>query len=770
MEVIEHRPSENTGAPRASAWQRWLLRLEDGLHRPGVALAILLGSLLLTALAWAVTRHFAIEDARQQFERRADEVHHRIERRMVSYETMLRGGAALFAASVDVSRAEWKRYVDTVEPERHYPGLQGFGVTRLLAPGEVAGFEQGVRAEGFPSFTVRPAGARELMSAIVYLEPFNARNQRAFGFDMLSEPTRRAAMLRARDTGSVAMSGIVTLVQEDGRDVQKGFLLYLPVLRQAPSGTPGAALTAAADAGPRGAVRPALWGWVYAPFRVRDLMTGILGNDTGALAFRIHDDTPTAPAEAFYASWSAGTMAASAASVAARGPAQFELQRPLDFGGRRWVVHYEGRDVAGMVDTWQSNLVALCGLSIDLLLFWSLASLARRKNQFEHEVVARSAESRARLAWLTAVSALSPDAVLVFERDASDGAHRLVFTNPAFSQWFGLRPEDLLGLTEDAVDEWLSGLAPDGAEPMAPLARGEARVALAGPPPRQLQRGMREGEHQRVYYFRDVTHESEVDRLKNEFLTTAAHELRTPLASVYGFSELLANAPIDERQRKRAAEVVFRQAGVLKHLVDELLDLARIDSRQGQDFSHEPVDLQAVALSACECLLRPGETPRVQVLPGGAPVWTLGDAGKLQQAVVNVLANGLKYSQPPAPVTLSVLSATHEARDWALLRIVDTGIGMSPEQCAQAFDRFYRADPSGHILGAGLGLAIVKEIVSLHQGRVTLDSTPGAGTQVTIWLPRAAAPVAGPAPEPPAEASPGDGANQAASPAPATAG
>ncbi len=736
MEVIEHRPSAAAPAPAGGLWRRQLLRLEDALHRPGVALLILLGSLLITAMAWVATRHFAIEDARQRFERRTDEVHHRIERRMASYETMLRGGAALFAASTDVSREDWKRYVQTVEPERHYPGLQGFGVARLLAPGEVQAFERGVRAEGFADFAVRPPGPRELLSSIVYLEPFDRRNQRAFGFDMLSEPTRRAAMLRARDSGATAMSGIVTLVQEDGRDVQKGFLLYLPILRHAPSGTPAAALQAVAAASTRAATgdaSPRLWGWVYAPFRVGDLVAGILGADTDAIAFRIHDGEAAAPAEAFHASH--------ATPAGEQAQARFSLQRSLNFGGRRWTVVYEGLEVAGAIDTSQSNLVAACGLSIDLLLFWSLASLARRKAEFEREVVTRSAESQARLSWLTAVSALSPDAVLVFEREAGhgDSAHRLVFTNPAFSRWFGLRPDDLLGLTEAAVDEWLAGLAPDGAEPMAPLTQGEALVALAGPPRRQLKRGMREGEQQRVYYFRDITHESEVDRLKNEFLTTAAHELRTPLASVYGFSELLATAPIDERQRQRAAEVIFRQAGVLKHLVDELLDLARIDSRHGQDFAHERVDLNGVALAARESLLRPGETPRVQLIPASTPVWADGDAGKLQQAVVNVLANGLKYSQPPAPVTLTVLTATQDARDWALLRIVDSGIGMNAEQCAQAFDRFYRADPSGHILGAGLGLAIVKEIITLHQGQVTIHSTPGAGTQVTIWLPLAAA-------------------------------
>lgn len=746
MEIIEHRPAELPAAVAPGPWLQLRTRLEEALHRPGVALAILAGSLLLTALAWAVTRHFAGQDARQRFERRADEVHRRIEHRLASYDTLLRGGAALFAAQPEASRMAWKRYVETVQPERQYPGLQGFGVARLLEAGEVAGFEHAVQAEGFAGFAVRPPGARELVSSIVYLEPFDRRNQRAFGFDMLSEPTRRAAMLLARDTGTTAMSGIVTLLQEDGRNVQQGFLLYLPILREAPAGTPAAALAAVAAAAGK---PPKLWGWVYAPFRVHDLMRGILGEDTAAIAFRIHDGEAAAADRAFYVS--------ERLARADQAPPEFELQRVLEFGGRRWTIQYEGRSVDGLGNIWQSTVVAVCGVSIDLLLYWSLVAMMRRKRQFEREAATRSAESQARLAWLTAVSALSPDAVLVFERGHADGMHRLVFTNPAFSQWFGLRPDDLLGLTETAVDEWLAGLAPDGGEPMPALAHGLTQVALAGPPQRQLERGMREGEHQRVYYFRDVTHETEVERLKNEFLTTAAHELRTPLASVYGFSELLATANIEERQRQRAAEVVFRQAGVLKHLVDELLDLARIDARQGRDFVIERIDLNRVAQAAMESLLRPGETPRVQLVPAGAPVWADGDAAKLQQALLNVVGNGLKYSQPPAPVTLTVLVAAHESRNWAVLRVVDNGIGMSSEQCARAFDRFYRADPSGHILGAGLGLAIVSEIITRHDGSVTLHSTPGAGTQVTIRLPLAAAPAVDRAPA----AAPAQGTAQA---------
>ena len=251
---------------------------------------------------------------------------------------------------------------------------------------------------------------------------------------------------------------------------------------------------------------------------------------------------------------------------------------------------------------------------------------------------------------------------------------------------------------------------------------------------------MREGERHRVYYFHDVTHQTEVENLKNEFLTTAAHELRTPLAGVYGFAELLQDDRLDAARSRRALDIIYRQAGVLKHLVDELLDLARIDSRRSRDFQFERLDLRRLAELAAEPLNRPGTVSRLHLVMPPLPVWVDGDATKLRQAIANVLSNAMKFSSPPSAVSLSIetLGAEHE-RD-AVLRVVDAGIGMTAEQCQRAFERFYRADPSGNILGAGLGLSIVKEVVELHRGSVALHSTPGAGTQVTLRLPLKPAP------------------------------
>ncbi|MGH8352232.1 MAG: CHASE domain-containing protein, partial [Pseudomonas sp.] len=211
--------------------------------------------------AWQEDRHAAQE--RFQFETR--EVQFAVQQRLLAYEHVLRGAVGLFAASPSVERDAWRSYVRNLHIEQNYPGIQGIGFAKWLTPAEREPLTRQVHAEGFPQFALWPQGERDVYSTILYLEPFDWRNQRAFGYDMYSEPTRRAAMDHARDLGRPAVSGRVKLVQETSEGVQHGFLLYLPVY---PQGQVPARLKER---------RRQLQGFVYSPFRMNDLLRGILG-------------------------------------------------------------------------------------------------------------------------------------------------------------------------------------------------------------------------------------------------------------------------------------------------------------------------------------------------------------------------------------------------------------------------------------------------------------------------------------------------------------
>jgi len=349
---------------------------------------------------------------------------------------------------------------------------------------------------------------------------------------------------------------------------------------------------------------------------------------------------------------------------------------------------------------------------------------------------------------LGTIFSLSPDGFVSFDADGS-----LSYVNPAFLEMTGYRVDDLLGLSVEAFDDRLSRLAAPG-QPYPRLLlvesleersdRSEIRrdiLMLARPTARVLQRSLRHSDSRQAamtLYFRDVTREMEVDRMKSEFLSTAAHELRTPLASIMGFSELLMMREYDEKRRRDMLETMHRQSKRLTNLLNELLDLARIEARQGKDFKRERQPLGKLLSEVLAAFLMPDDPRVVEAdLPPGLPEVDV-DRAKLQQALLNVLSNAYKYSPQGGAVRLDTVEGRRHGRRAVGIRVGDQGMGMTQEQLSHLFERFWRADTTGHIPGTGLGMALVKEILELHGGAVEVASEYGKGTTITLWLPVAA--------------------------------
>ena len=179
-----------------------------------------------------------------------------------------------------------------------------------------------MRAEGFPAYHVWPVGERSVYSAIVYLEPFTGRNLRAFGYDMFADPPRREAMTRARDLDVAALSSKVLLVQETDEDIQAGTLMYVPVYR------PNMPATTAAER------QAALVGWVYSPYRMDDLMAGILDDwdlhETHRVRLAIFDGAGVAPERLLYDCREGEPLAET--------PAAGQVRVPVDFNGKVWTL------------------------------------------------------------------------------------------------------------------------------------------------------------------------------------------------------------------------------------------------------------------------------------------------------------------------------------------------------------------------------------------------------------------------------------------------
>jgi PAS domain S-box-containing protein len=379
------------------------------------------------------------------------------------------------------------------------------------------------------------------------------------------------------------------------------------------------------------------------------------------------------------------------------------------------------------------------------------AELDRHRQGLEQQVAERTRDLEARNAQLDAIFALSPDGLVSFDRE-----RRIASVNGAFSRMTGWPAHLLMGLDEERLQQRLEaisletspfpgfetlrgGTAPDDTASAPGPRRHRFELSVAGHRVLEVELRQAQGEQvSQILYVRDVTHESEVDRMKSEFLTTAAHELRTPMTSIYGYAELLRVRDVPAAQRQEMIDTISRQSTWMLSILNELLDLGRIEARRGADFILERVPLDELVEEAARTVPRPGgrAAPDCPPWPPGYPApWVQADRQKLRQALLNILSNAYKYSPGGGDVQVRWRHEQRESGRRLGVAIVDHGIGMTPAQCERVFERFYRADPSGNILGTGLGMSIVREIVELHHGEVVVESQPGEGTTVTLWLP-----------------------------------
>lgn len=223
----------------------------------------LLVSLLLTVVAgYFAYRRMELHDS-FRFTQRSEEVISAVDFRIQTYINVLIQTRGFFSSSDSVTRAEFSRYIDSLNLTEKYPGIQGIGFSRYIPANQLQQHEKRIQDSGYRDFRVWPILDDLEIHSIIFIEPFDWRNQRAFGFNMFSEPTRREAMIRARDTGEPAFTGVVTLVQETEVHTQRGFLIYLPYYGKT---TPGNLQER----------RDQLVGFIYSPFRTADLFDATL--------------------------------------------------------------------------------------------------------------------------------------------------------------------------------------------------------------------------------------------------------------------------------------------------------------------------------------------------------------------------------------------------------------------------------------------------------------------------------------------------------------
>jgi PAS domain S-box-containing protein len=380
------------------------------------------------------------------------------------------------------------------------------------------------------------------------------------------------------------------------------------------------------------------------------------------------------------------------------------------------------------------------------------AELDTYRQQLEALVEQRTRELQERSAQIDTIFTLSPDGFVSFDQD-----RKVAFANPAFQRLTGLPMSEIIGLDEDTFAAHLNRQCGECNRfpHVAALRRSRQQAAsadaadhhrrhlfeLVTPTWRVLAVRIRLSEAatvSQILYFRDVTHETEVDRMKSEFLSTAAHELRTPMANIYGYTELLRLREFSAEKRAEILTTISRQSERMSTIINELLDLARIEARRGKDFRIEHMALQDIVTETIAGF-KPPEGRHSPVMPSAGPaIQVKVDRSKMQQVLLNILSNAYKYSPQGGDVLIRYrMEDSTDGAPRVGLEVQGHGIGMTEEQVARVCERFYRADTSGQIPGTGLGMSIVKEIIDLHGGDVEVHSQPGVDTTVCLWLPAA---------------------------------
>ena len=402
------------------------LRLELIRRQRQLPLAVLLLGLTLTAAVAEYTRRLGQQNHEQIERALLDDVADAIEVKLKEDIDTINGVAGLFHASASVSRQEFAQYHQTLRrDDDSLAGIQGIGFSRFVPAADWQSVIASVRAEGFPDFTIRPAGPRPLGSSILFLEPFNLRNQRAFGFDMYSEATRRQAMDRAAQTGMASMSGRVRLLQERNTGVQPGVLIYAPIYRKGIQTPPRDPSQYAA----------ALVGWAYSPIRVGDLVNAALrtvnNRDLPGSAVLVHDGGSPSGASLIFDNQNLGGS----------GGLTHPQYQPLEIAGRDWLIGIQlNREQIGPYG-WSSQVLSVAVLgSMGSLIAALISALLVNNHWTTRQALETAEKANVERALAATVFEASPQAIVV-----TDAGGRVISANQAFSRITGYAAAEVLG-------------------------------------------------------------------------------------------------------------------------------------------------------------------------------------------------------------------------------------------------------------------------------------------------------------------------------------
>jgi len=630
----------------------------------------------------------------------------------------LRAIQGLFNSTGDVSRNEFETFVSLFFDTKH--GTQALEWIPRVPREQGDQFVQNVRKEGFDDFSIHPDSELADYFPVTYVVPAEP-NLPAFGFDLATNPVRRAALERARDTGELVATGPITLVQETG--TQSGFLVFAPVYSK---GVVPLTLPERRDQ---------LKGFGLAVFRVDDFIDSAIPAFTHSkFNLKVKDSAEGEPATSIHSDNAAHPSLLDEDAVS--------IARTVIVAGRRWELQFSAPSGFGISASSRFMWVSVLGVggvlsALTLGFSYLLLNGRNRAVAFAENMNRSLIESETQRDHMFEQS---QDLIITVDREG-----RFVFVSGAARAILGREPSEMLGTS------WQDHIHVDdrdkASSAMLEAFQGHHLDALdirfirldGGIVWLNWNCQVVPGPVDIVFAVgRDITERREMDRMKDEFISVASHELRTPVTSIKGFLELLVeeeSGPLTQEQRL-FLEAANRNTVRLERLVNDLLDVSRLDA--------ETITLDRVTFDLMEVVRQvtsemeseiDAKSVKIRTATGAQEIEIDADRSRTAQILTNLISNAVKYSPHGSSVDIELISLPD--RNFVQVNIRDYGPGVADEDKEKLFHKFFRADNSTtrSTAGTGLGLAITKALVELQGGKIWVDSEWEKGSTFCFTVP-----------------------------------
>lgn len=689
----------------------------------------MLGVLLIVASIVSIASYWEQNLMREQIKKHGESFKELLERRYIAHKEAIASLARLIEVTPLMRHDQFEYFTRITLQDNQ--DISALSFNPIVQASFRRQFERDMADVGYEQqFSIKQrnvegqlinAAERPIYVPVAFIAPLE-ENRNAIGYDIYSETIRKEAINSAFVSGEMAVTAPIELVQE--KNGKLGLLLMYPATINKVS-----AYRYAKDGN--------LLGLSIAVIKMDEFFQiAAASNMLKGLVYQIHDVARDGRRQLLYRSH----------DVIDQTHQNYRWNTTIAIANRIWEISVlPTNNYLQHQPTPVAWFISVIGLFITAILQVLMLVITGRTSVVERTVEVQTAELQRKSnqlqdsnLQLNTMFALSPDGFIAISAEGI-----VQYANPAFQEITGITSSRIIQQHESVLDAELKAraYAPDTFKGIAAYFSddddefgAEYELILQYPKRTVLQMiGMNNSSSNltKMLYVRDATSEKELADMKTEFVSHAAHELRTPMTSIYGYIELMLAKRFDEDMQREMLQAMHRQSLTIVNMINELLDLARIDARGGKDFTFAKTDINQLVEKIVSDLRLEQAGRNIELSLADHAQWVYGAAAKLSQAIMNVFVNAEKYSEPHAKIKMHVI----KTEQLIGIRIIDNGIGMSEEQIRHIGERFWRADNSGSRPGTGLGMSIVKEILRFHDGHWEIQSSLGQGTAVTLWLP-----------------------------------